>query len=121
MRKLIFFVDDEKSILNLLEYTMKIQDDYEIKTFSSGEDCIENLELNPDLIVLDHKFKSGGTSGLETLKKIRKTNNTIPVIILSAWDQQKICEDYYNAGATKYLTKDNYFIDSIMDTINQYL
>ena len=59
MSKLIFFVDDDKMILNLLEYTFQSRQDYDVVTFQTGEECLENLHLGPRLIVLDHILASG--------------------------------------------------------------
>ena len=54
MSKTIFFVDDDKMILNLLEYTFQSRQDYQVITFQTGEECLENLDQKPRLIVLDH-------------------------------------------------------------------
>ena len=72
--KLVFFVDDDKMILNLLEYTFKSRQGIDVKTFFSGEECLKNMHLKPDLIVLDHLFpeNKGQMSGMETLKKLKK-------------------------------------------------
>ena len=124
MEKLVFFVDDDKMILNLIEYTIKNRQDYEIKTFYTGEECIEHLGLNPDLIVLDHIFKSNGKSGkngLEILKEIRHRNNELPVIILSSADDSKIADEFISHGATKFIPKNDYFIDALIETIEKQI
>ena len=41
--KLIFFVDDDKMMLNLMEYTFKCREGFEVRSFFSGEECLENL------------------------------------------------------------------------------
>ena len=51
--KLVFFVDDDKLILNLLEYTFKSRDGIQVKTFFSGEECLDHIQLKPDLVVVD--------------------------------------------------------------------
>ena len=43
--KLIFFVDDDKMMLNLMEYTFKCREGFEVKSYFSGEECIDNLKL----------------------------------------------------------------------------
>ena len=123
MSKLIFFVDDDRMILNLLEYTISNKQDIDVKTFVSGEDCIKSLYLKPDLIVLDHYFKVNGTAamdGLEILKIIRKKNKNIPVIILSALEDEKVTIDYKKYGANEYLPKNDYFVDNLLEVISQY-
>src|SRR4030043_1925172 len=84
--RLIFFVDDDKMMLNLMEYTFKCREGFEVKSYFSGEECIDNLKLNPDLIVLDYilgEEESDAMSGLETLQKINASGKNITVIILS--------------------------------------
>jgi two-component system, OmpR family, response regulator len=124
MQKLVFFVDDDKMILNLLEYTINNREDCDIMTFQSGEECLENLSLNPDLIILDHVFKSehvNPLNGLQTLKKIREISQDIPVVILSSQEDQEIKDEFLKAGATGYIPKNDYFIDVLMETVDKQL
>ncbi len=123
MNKLIFFVDDDKMMLNLMEYTFKCREGYEVKSFFSGEECIKNLFLDPKLIVLDYYM--GGSdgsslSGLDTLKKIRESGLNITVIILSREKSQDTIEEFLKFGAKKYVIKDDYFIDTLIDTIEKH-
>jgi len=124
MSKLIFFVDDDKMILNLLEYTFQSRKSYTVKTFSSGEECLKNLDLNPDLIVLDHILAGSGggkINGLETLRRIHQINQEIPIIILTGHGDDELLMEFMGNGATGFLTKDHYFIDSLIETMDQIL
>lgn len=124
MGKLVFFVDDDKMILNLLEYTLKNKQDYDVKTFFTGEDCLAQLKLNPDLIVLDHIFKSNGKSGkngLEILKEIKHFNKNLPVIILTSQEDQNLADEFLSNGAAKFIPKNDYFIDALMETIEKQI
>ncbi|MBN1132435.1 MAG: response regulator [Bacteroidales bacterium] len=124
MSKLIFFVDDDKMILNLLEYTFQSRKSYTVKTFFSGEKCIENLKQNPDLIVLDHILSGSGggrMNGLETLKEIRRHNAEVPVIILTGHGNDELLSEFMDNGASRFLTKDHFFIDSLIETLDQLL
>ncbi|HEY4784707.1 MAG TPA: response regulator, partial [Bacteroidales bacterium] len=120
--KLIFIVDDDKVILNLLEYTFKSREGYSVKTFDSGEECLANLHLNPDLIVLDHLFYlrgENGMSGLETLKELRVINPDIPVIILSGQEDLALIREFIRNGAVKYIPKADYFIDVLVESVEK--
>ena len=124
MTKLIFFVDDDRMILNLLEYTLNIRQDCNVKTFYSGEECIRNLDMKPDLVVLDHVFKSTDTNpmnGLQTLKEIRKLNDSLPVVILTSMDDDSLAGEFIQFGASKVIPKNDYFIDALMETIDNEL
>ncbi len=75
--KLIFFVDDDKMMLNLMEYTFKCRDGFDVQSFFSGESCLEHLGEKPSLIVLDYYLGEGEStamSGLDTLKKINESD-----------------------------------------------
>ena len=122
--KLIFFVDDDKMILNLLEYTIKNRQDYNVKSFLSGEECLASLSENPSLIVLDHylsKVGGGKLNGLETLEKIKSISQNLPVIILSSQEDKELITKYFSKGASRYISKDEYFVDSLMEAIDAEL
>lgn len=124
MSKKIFFVDDDKMILNLLEYTFQSRQDYEVITFQTGEECLKNMEQEPKLIVLDHILSGPGQeclSGLETLIEIRKNHKDIPVVILTGQGDDALLTEFMENGASRYLTKDDFFIDSLIETIQQVI
>ena len=122
--RIVFFVDDDKMIINLMEYTFRSRADYEVKTFYTGEECIENLHLNPELIILDYIFKKqkdAKLSGLDTLKKIKEINDSIPVVMLTSEDDTTLVEEFKKYGAYKYIAKDAYFIDTLIETVEEIL
>ena len=122
-KKLIFFVDDDRIILNLMEYTFKCKDGYEVKSYFSGEECIKNLNLKPNLIVLDYILGDDDSkvmSGLDTLKKITERNNDIPVIILSREKSENLIKKFIEYGAKRYVIKDDFFIDTLIETIDDH-
>jgi DNA-binding NarL/FixJ family response regulator len=123
MDKLIFFVDDDKMMLNLMEYTFKCREGFEIKSYFSGEHCIKNLHLSPELIVLDYYLGSAeenALSGLDTLRKINLINSNIPVVILSREKDKETIAEFIKEGALKYVVKDDFFIDTLIDTIEEH-
>lgn len=124
MSKLIFFVDDDKIILNLLEYTFQSRQDYDVVTYSTGEKCLKNLHQNPSLIVLDHVLAAPDEdrlNGLDTLKEIRKVNKEVTVVILTGQGDDSLLTEFMEYGANRYLTKDDFFIDSLIETIQQVI
>ncbi|MFO7924612.1 MAG: response regulator [Bacteroidales bacterium] len=114
--KLIFMVDDDKVILNLLEYVFQGKNGYTIKSFDSGEACLENMHMNPDLVVLDYILNESnreGMNGLETLRKLIEKNRNLPVIILSGYTDDHTRVEMLKNGARKVLSKDDYFVDKL--------
>lgn len=124
MSKLIFFIDDDKVILNLLEYTFQSRQDYHVVTFQTGEECLENLHRGPRLIVLDHILTGTGNStlnGLDTLREIRKMDKNVPVVILTGQGDDTLLTEFMEQGANRYLTKDDFFVDSLIETIQEVI
>lgn len=124
MSRIIFFIDDDKMILNLLEYTFQSRQDYNVVCYKTGEECLQNLDQNPSLIVLDHILAdrdSNSLTGLETLKEIRKVNKDVPVVILTGQGDEQLLSEFMEHGADRYLTKDHFFIDSLIETIQQVI
>ena len=121
--KLIFFVDDDKMMLNLMEYTFKCREGFDVASFYSGESCLENLDQNPHLIVLDYYLGEGESTamtGLDTLKKISEINDTIPVVILSREKDNELINEFLHHGAIRYVVKDDFFINTLIETVEDY-
>ena len=107
-----------------MEFTFQSRDDYDVVCFHTGEDCLKNLSLDPRLIVLDHILAGPGEerlNGLETLKEIRKANKDVPVVILTGQGDDALLTEFMENGANRYLTKDDYFIDSLIETIQEVI
>jgi CheY-like chemotaxis protein len=124
MSKLIFLVDDDKLIINLMEYTFHSRPQYQVKSFVSGEACVDAMMEHPDLIVLDHQLSLSGDgkmNGIETLEKVRKISPDVPVIVLTAHGSDELYRRFKDAGAEKFLTKDNFFVDTLIDSIGEVL
>ncbi|MCF8296417.1 MAG: response regulator [Saprospiraceae bacterium] len=118
MRK-FFIVDDNTTIVELLRNTLKNKHN-DVYTFNSGEECIENMHLKPDMIFLDHFFNSNNMTGLETLRVIKKTNINARIIILSAQEDPAIVKEYYDIGIDGYIMKDNKLMKNILEIICTY-
>ncbi len=122
--KLIFVVDDDKLILNFLEYVFQSKNGYRILSFFSGEDCIKNMHLKPDLVILDYILSEKSNDvldGLATLKKLKHIDKKIPVIVLSGQTNDKSARELLKNGALKILKKDDYFVDALENNIKDIL
>lgn len=101
----ICIVEDDESIRQLLKLTLE-NFQYEIVDFDNGADAHEYLMENKvDLAILDLMLPR--MNGYEILKQLRqrKINNDIPVIILSAKDQEVDKIMGLDLGADDYMTK----------------
>ncbi len=102
---MIFLVEDDSSIRELMLYTLKVSG-FEAKGFKDSLSFFEELNKElPRLIILDIMLP--GMDGVEILKEIRKKSSTenIPVIMATAKGSEYdkvLCLD---AGADDYLQK----------------
>jgi DNA-binding NarL/FixJ family response regulator len=93
---------------------------FEVRTESDGTIVTESVELNrPDIIVMDVMMPNfNGLETLEDLKKNRKTQG-VPVIMLSAYDDEKIVQKAIDLGAARYLVKNAVEPDQIVSIIKE--
>jgi DNA-binding response OmpR family regulator len=84
--KKILVIDDEEPVRKA--FSLALEDtDYQVDTAESGEKGIEKYKNEGhDMIYLDLKMQ--GMNGVETLREIRKINDTVPVYIVTAFHQE---------------------------------
>ena len=103
LEKTIFIVDDEPAILKLLTHWVQNEWEYNVRTFTNGNDLLENIDENPDLILLDIMLPD--LSGTEILPRIKRTNKYLPVIMLSAQGNIDVALECIRNGAFDYFPK----------------
>lgn len=102
---MIFCVEDDKSIRELIIYALKGQG-MEVKGFESGEEMFEELEnTKPQLFLLDIMLP--GMDGMEILSKISNDERyeDIPVIMLTAKGSEYDKINGLDSGADDYIAK----------------
>jgi DNA-binding NarL/FixJ family response regulator len=104
----IFLVDDDALFLKSMEIDFSQHSDYKIKTYATGELCVENLSLKPDIIILDYQLdgiKKNAMNGIQTLDKIKTFNPDIPVVMLSSQDKIEVAINCMHHKAFDYVVK----------------
>ena len=103
MKKKILVVDDEPTILELIEYNLE-SNDYQVTTATDGQMALDKANSNKfDLMLLDQMLPK--LSGIEVLKKMREAGNLMPVIFLTALDSEDSKIEGLISGADDYVTK----------------
>jgi len=98
---LLFLVDDDALFLKSLEIEFADNTESVLKTYTTGELCLENISQNPDVVILDYHLNSinkNAISGLETLDRIKKVNQAIPVVMLSSQDKIEVAVNCIKPG-----------------------
>jgi DNA-binding NtrC family response regulator len=101
--RLIYVVDDEETIARLLEHWVTKKWGYQSRVFTSGEACLEDLNVAPDVILLDIMLP--GIGGVDTLREIKQRYPDLPVIMLSAQGKIDVAIETLKLGATDYFSK----------------
>lgn len=100
----LFIVEDNFVYAYILEAMLKEFGNFKITSFTTGEECIELLDNDPSLIILDYGL-DGKMNGLDTFKIIHSKKPKIPVIILSSQTNVEVAADLLKAGVFDYLQK----------------
>jgi len=98
----ILIVDDDIGARESLEAIL--EDDYTVLSVDSGAKALERLNSeNFDLVLLDVTMPD--MDGIETLKRMKKSDKSIDVIMVSAIDRAQEATASIQTGAYDYITK----------------
>ncbi len=99
----ILIVEDEYAVARGIEYALT-QEGYEVGVARTGEEGLtEALERAPDLVILDVRLP--GIDGFEVLRRLRGSGAKMPVLFLTARDEEVDRVIGLEIGADDYLTK----------------
>ena len=105
MKKKILVVDDEKDIVDILKYNLERENEFEVITASNGKEALEAAQSLPDLILLDIMMPE--LNGFEVCKRLKndKLTSGIPVIFLTAKENEIDEILGLEIGADDYINK----------------
>ncbi|MEK4320733.1 response regulator transcription factor [Bacillus sp. FSL K6-3221] len=99
----ILVVEDEKKIARVLSLELEYEG-YEVTVKETGMDGLQALEEDSfDLVLLDVMLPE--LSGLEVLRRVRKTNTETPIILITARGSVPDKVSGLDLGANDYITK----------------
>lgn len=99
----ILVAEDEPILLRMIEMRLR-KDGYEVITTVNGREALTKIEeQEPDLIIADIMMPFA--SGLEIVSIVKKKAVKVPVIILSAMEQESVVLEAFKLGADDYITK----------------
>ena len=111
----VLFVEDEENIARLLKEAIG-DSFYSFTIAKDGRDGLEMFEkISPDIVITDINMPK--MSGLEMANEIKKINQNIPIIILSAFSDKEKFLGAIDTGVAKYFLKP-YEPDEILNYIS---
>lgn len=98
----ILVVDDEAQLTRVLRTGLKSRG-YDVRTAADGVSAFETFEdWNPNLVITDLAMPN--MDGLELCRKLR-SRSQVPIIVLSAKDEEKTKIEALDLGADDFITK----------------
>jgi DNA-binding NtrC family response regulator len=119
--KSIFLVDDDCFHLEVMKQLLSYRGSTKISLFHSGIECLNHLNLAPELIFLD--FDMDVYSGAQTLLKIKKYDPKTLVVIVSGRNNPALEEKLIQDGAFDFICKDDCLqtrLDAVLLKIEQH-
>jgi DNA-binding NtrC family response regulator len=99
----LLIIEDEAKMRRLLELNLS-EDGFTVYTAADAEAGLNTLRQEKiDLVVTDLKLP--GMNGLELLQAVKRTNATIPVVVMTAYGTVETAVEAMKAGASDYLLK----------------
>jgi len=112
-----FIVDDDPFVGLIYKKHLSNLGFDNLHHFFSGVDCLNNLHLNPAIVLLDHQMTQ--VSGFEVLKKIKRYNPDTAVIMVSGQEDMATAVNALKYGAFDYIIKDNTETTRIEDALRR--
>lgn len=102
----IMLADDEGIVIDSLKFIIEKEfgDECIVEYAKTGRSVIELAEkFRPDIAVMD--IQMPGINGIEAMKEIRKGNNNVLFIVMSAYDKFDYAKEAIKLGVLEYITK----------------
>lgn len=104
----ILIADDQLDVLKALRLLLK-PDGYRVEAVSSAEDIVKAIKDHEfDVVLMDLNYVRGNTSGdegLDLLSRIRQIDNTLAVVVMTAWSSIEIAVKAIRRGARDFVPK----------------
>ncbi len=101
----VFLVEDDEVFGKVQQRNLERNPNCNVKWFRSGEDFLNSLHENPDIVILDCNLP--GMSGIELLEKIKRYNSAISVVVLSGQQDVEVVVNCYKLGTDAYIVKND--------------
>lgn len=102
----VFVIEDEKMIARRIKHHLSLNPDFEVFVFHELSDALQFMDESVDCVILDHFLPDG--QGLDYLERFTSFSKNLPIIIISAQQDQNVAEQFIDNGAFEYIVKDDF-------------
>ncbi len=104
MSEKILIVDDEPDMLKLLSMIIRGKTPYEVTITNNPVEAVELVRNSSfDIVIAD--LKMPGLDGLQLLDEVKKRDEDVPVIIITAYGTIDAATEAIQKGAFDFITK----------------
>ncbi len=98
----VLIIDDDVDLLDVISYALR-REGFNVQIAADGQQAIQRVQSSkPDVILLDLRLPK--MNGLDVLRRIREADD-IPVIVLTALNDEETILKAFNLGADDFVTK----------------
>ncbi|MGY4590941.1 signal transduction histidine kinase [Thermostichus sp. MS-CIW-40] len=102
-KPLVLVVDDERSQRLLVCYALE-REGYQVLEASSGEVCLQlAAQHSVDMVLLDAVMPD--LDGFECCRRLHAQNSDLPILIVTALEDESCVDEAFAAGASDYISK----------------
>ncbi|MBI3327181.1 MAG: sigma-54-dependent Fis family transcriptional regulator [Nitrospinae bacterium] len=113
----ILMIDDDERMTQIL--ARLLGDDYRVYGACSGEEGLKRVqEMKPQLVLLD--LNMPGMHGLSVLRRLRETDASLPVVMITAYGKVESAVQAMKLGASDYIEKP-FRIEKMKDLLGELL
>ena len=103
MGKTVLIVEDEQNIVDILSFNLEREGYDTLEAYDGNTGLQLTLEQNPDLVLLDLMLP--GMDGFEVCRRIRETGSAVPILMLTAREEEADKVLGLELGADDYIPK----------------
>jgi len=115
----IFIIDSNPVYGKLVQQYLEVADYKEILFFTDASDCLNYLDLEPDIIISEFHHADPSISGLNFLNIIKKECPETDVVFFTSQTNVEVAVKAIRMGAAEYIIKSKYAPDSLLRKVNK--
>lgn len=116
----ILVVDDDPLVGEMLVILLE-DEGYAVMLAENGREGLAVFLENPGTALVLSDMMMPGMDGLELTREIRKVNGSVPILLLTARDEESFARQALACGVQRCLVKDEYLMDEIGGIVGQVL
>ena len=113
----VFIVDDDYFCSNIYKQELSYAGFCNFYLFKNGEECLKNISILPDIIVLDYDMAT--IDGLQVIKIIKKMYPSINMVMVSGKKEKQVALEAMEHGAAAFIRKDGNELEQLSMAANK--